>query len=84
MDGGTDGSLGLGDQLAFAHPIANGHHRLGRRPDVLAKGNDQVGGQGCPYQGGAIGQLLLVRQVETTVEGPESALVGAEPGCLQG
>jgi hypothetical protein len=51
---------------------------------VLAKGNDQVGGQGCPYQGGAIGQLLLVRQVETTVEGPESTLVGAEPGCLQG
>ena len=68
MNGRTHRAAGLGDHLAFQHPLARFHQRFGRGADVHVQGQNQLRRQGAGGNGGAIGKIFPFRRMNTAVE----------------
>jgi hypothetical protein len=57
------------DLLAFEHPLAGFDHRLGLRAAALEQRHEQSFGQSGPHDRQLAGNLLVVAQAQTAMEG---------------
>ncbi len=66
----ADEAAGGRDLLAFEHPLAEGDTRLRRGAQVLRQRQYQALGQRCRLDRRAVGQVLVLRWVDATVDVP--------------
>jgi len=76
----ADVALRLGERLALLHVVTHRHQRLRRGTDVLLHGHDQLRRQRRGDARRGVRQSLLVRQVNTAVEVPETLALGIQDG----